>query len=236
MQVIQRTHQGLVRKDNQDALLVDGHVFGVADGMGGHRGGKTASTVTAGVLTSFLRGKPPTPDTLRLAVEAANRRVYAMAQDDESLSGMGTTLTMLWEDASSLLIAHVGDSRAYRLRDGVLKQMTDDHSMVAEMVRNHIITADMARNHPMRNIITRAVGIDATVYPDIFAHEKRVGDLWLLCSDGLYDMVADEEILATLTAHDDEAAAGKLLSLALEHGGADNVSFVLCRVTEVPQP
>ena len=234
MRVCQRTHQGLVRASNQDSLLVDKSVYGVADGMGGHNGGETASRVAVQVVKNALRGKKPEQHALEVSVEAANRRIYDMSRHDSSLSGMGTTLTFLWEDENELLIAHVGDSRAYLLRDGQLLQVTSDHSVVAELVRNGVITQEAARTHPYRNVITRAVGVDPTVEADMFTHDKQPGDLWLVCSDGLYTMVDDAHIKEALeTAKDDEAAADELLKLALDGGGKDNVSFVLCRITEV---
>ena len=160
MRVCQRTHQGLVRSSNQDCLLVDDRVYGVADGMGGHQGGETASRVAVQVLKNALRGKLPDRRALEVGVEAANRRVYDMARHDSSLSGMGTTVTLIWEDGKRVLVGHVGDSRAYRLRGGELMQITQDHSIVAELLRNNVITTEMARNHPYRNVITRAVGVD----------------------------------------------------------------------------
>lgn len=158
MRVCQRTHQGRVRSSNQDCLLVDGRVYGVADGMGGHQGGETASRVAVQVLKNALRGKLPDRRALEVGMEAANRRVYDMARHDSSLSGMGTTVTLLWEDGKRVLVGHVGDSRAYRLRGGELKQITQDHSIVAELLRNNVITAEMARNHPYRNVTTRRRG------------------------------------------------------------------------------
>ena len=135
MRVCQRTHQGRVRSSNQDCLLVDGCVYGVADGMGGHQGGETASRVAVQVLKNALRGKLPDRRALEVGMEAANRRVYDMARHDSSLSGMGTTVTLLWEDGKRVLVGHVGDSRAYRLRGGELKQITQDHSIVAVLLR-----------------------------------------------------------------------------------------------------
>ena len=212
---------------------MDASLYGVADGMGGHKGGETASRVAAQVVKNALSRKKPDEDALRVSVEAANRRVFDMAKHDAGLNGMGTTLTILWEDDERILIAHVGDSRAYRLRDGKLAQMTLDHSIVAELLRNNVITEEMAKTHPYRNVITRAVGIDPVVKTDIFTADKLPGDMWLVCSDGLYNMVGDDEIRQTLAEKDMEKASDKLLALALEHGGADNVSFVLCRVAEV---
>ena len=133
-----------------------------------------------------------------------------------------------------MLVGHVGDSRAYRLRGGELEQITQDHSIVAELLRNNVITAEMARNHPYRNVITRAVGVDPAVIPDVIDEDKQPGDVWLVCSDGLYNMVSDDVIRDTLMQSEtDDQAADCLLSLALENGGADNITFVICRVTEV---
>ena len=147
---------------------------------------------------------------------------------------MGTTVTLLWEDGERVLLAHVGDSRAYRLRDGVLTQITQDHSIVAELLRNNVITEEMARNHPYRNVITRAVGVDPVVTADVLLETKRQDDVWLICSDGLYNMVSDGQLESVLLeSESDEAAADRLLALALEAGGTDNISFILCRVTEV---
>ena len=133
-----------------------------------------------------------------------------------------------------VLVGHVGDSRAYRLRGGELEQITQDHSIVAELLRNNVITAEMARNHPYRNVITRAVGVDPVVTPDVIDEDKQPDDVWLVCSDGLYNMVSDDVIRDTLAGSEtDEQAADRLLSLALENGGTDNITFVICRVTEV---
>ena len=234
MRICHRTHQGLVRASNQDSLLVEERIYGVADGMGGHNGGETASRVAVQVLKNALRSKAPEPRALELGMEAANRRIFDMSRHDSALSGMGTTVTLLWENGNEVLVCHVGDSRAYLLRDGVLTQVTEDHSVVAELLRNGVITADMARTHPYRNVITRAVGVDPVVTADIFTHDLKENDLWLICSDGLYNMVPDETIAEILKeAKDEETAAEELLQLALEKGGTDNITFVIGRVTEV---
>lgn len=234
MRICHRTHQGLVRSSNQDSLLVDERIYGVADGMGGHKGGETASRVAVQVLKNALRGKSPEPRALEVGMEAANRRIFDMARHDSALSGMGTTVTLLWESDTDVQICHVGDSRAYLLRDGELTQVTQDHSVVAELLRNGVITADMARTHPYRNVITRAVGVDPMVTADIFSHDLKPNDVWLVCSDGLYNMVPDTAIAEILKeARDDESAAEELLQLALENGGTDNITFVIGRVTEV---
>lgn len=234
MRICHRTHQGLVRASNQDSLLVDEGVLGVADGMGGHNGGETASRVAVQVLKNALRGKKPEPRALEVGMEAANRRIFDMARHDSALSGMGTTATLLWENGNEALICHVGDSRAYLMRDGELKQITQDHSVVAELLRNGVITPEMARTHPYRNVITRAVGVDPMVEADIFTHDLKEGDVWLICSDGLYNMVPDDAIADILReSKEDDTAAEELMALALEAGGTDNITFVIGRVTEV---
>jgi protein phosphatase len=232
MRVCQNTHTGKVRANNQDSLLVAERIYGVADGMGGHKGGETASRVAVETVVAALSNKTPDEKNLRLAVDAANRRIFSMSAEDENLQGMGTTLTFLWEGEEQILIGHVGDSRAYRFREGKLEQLTLDHSMVAEMVRKNVITPEMAKTHPYRNIITRAVGIDPIVETDVLTADKHPGDRWLVCSDGLYNMVEDEEISRILTDMDDEKASARLMELALENGGTDNITFVICRIEE----
>ena len=204
--------------------------------MGGHNGGETASRMAVHVLTSALKGKSPQEHALKIALEAANRRIYEMGRQDPKLSGMGTTLTLLWEEENRMWIGHVGDSRAYLLRKKKLTRQTEDHSMVAELLKNKLITPQMAASHPYRNVITKALGIDPIVEPDVMAVEKKQGDVWLVCTDGLYNMVPDEQIALVLETLSLEKAADKLLELAIEHGGQDNVSFVLGRVTEVETP
>ena len=233
MRVCHRTHQGLVRANNQDNWLAQAPLYGVADGMGGHKGGETASRVALQVFQNAIGQKMPAANTIRMAVEAANRRVYDMSAHDDSLSGMGTTMSMIWRDDDRLLIAHVGDSRIYRLRAGQFQQITDDHSFVAELVRNNIITPEMAKNHPQRNIITRAVGVDPYVQVDVLEEDLLPGDIWLICSDGLHGMVEDEEIKTILSEMELEEAAERLMSRALENGGIDNITFVLLSDTEV---
>ena len=232
MRVYSKTHQGLVRTSNQDTLLLTPDAYGVADGMGGHKGGETASRVAAQVLKVALQGKEPEEQALKIGIEAANRRIYDMGMRDSELSGMGTTLTLLWEGKQKVWIAHVGDSRAYLYRNGQLTRQTEDHSMVAELIKNKAITPEAAANHPYRHVITRALGSEPVVLPDVFCVEKNPGDIWLACSDGLHNMLSDEEIAEVLAALEGEKAAEKLLEMALEHGGNDNISFVLGIVVE----
>ncbi|MBR4359609.1 MAG: Stp1/IreP family PP2C-type Ser/Thr phosphatase [Clostridia bacterium] len=234
MIVTARTHIGNVRASNQDALLVlEGPcgLFGVADGMGGHQAGDVASRMAVEELTATLGGKKPSEKLLRQAIQEANRRIFDAQMQDEALSGMGTTLTMIWEDKKRVLLGHVGDSRAYCLRDGVLKQVSQDHSLVAQMVRDGLLTQEEAARHPYRNIITRALGTDETVEADILELDKRSGDLYLICSDGLTEYVSDPALQEILSGASMEEAADTLLRLALDGGGRDNVSLVLAEVT-----
>ena len=233
MLIYAKTHKGLVRPTNQDSLLVSHNLYGVADGMGGHRGGETASRIAVQVVCNVLQGKTPEENSLRISIDAANRRIFDMQRHELALSGMGTTLTMLWESRSEVLLGHVGDSRAYLFRSGVLTQRTEDHSVVGELLRNHVITPEMAKTHPYRSVITRALGTDPQVEADLIRVEKKLDDLWLLCSDGLYNMVEDAQITETLATLEGERAADRLLELALENGAHDNVSLILGRVTEV---
>ena len=226
---VSRTHIGKVRRSNQDALIesaADG-LWGVADGMGGHNGGETASAGARDGVLELLAGKKPEQSALRTAIGAVNRRLYLRQLEDESLSGMGTTLTLLWFSGDAVHIGHVGDSRAYRLRDGKLAQITDDHSVVAELVRSGVLTPEQAASHPMRNVITRAVGTEEGVEIDLLCEERRAGDVWLVCSDGLYGMVGDDAITGALTSLPIDQAADRLLAAALEAGGRDNISLVI---------
>ena len=233
MNICHRTHIGLKRPTNQDSLLIEEHLFAVADGMGGHKGGETASRMTVDILSRMLREKEPDEALLRQAIDAANRRVRETGKDDSNLTGMGTTMTLLWENPERVIVAQIGDSRAYLLRNGELRQITEDHSVVAELVRKHLITPKMALESPYRNVITRAVGTDASVDADFFEEKPLPGDLWLLCSDGLTNMVTDELLQKVLTeSESDETAADELLRLALENGGTDNITFLLARVPE----
>lgn len=227
--VVTRTDIGKMRKTNQDALIESPAdcLWGVADGMGGHNGGETASSGARDGLLEQLSGKEPEQGALRTAIGAVNRRLFLQQKEDEKLSGMGTTLTVLWLSESCVYIGHVGDSRAYRLRDGEFKQITDDHSVVAELLRSGMLTPEQAATHPMRNVITRAVGTEDGIEIDLLCEERRKGDVWLVCSDGLYGMVGDEKITDILKAHKPEKAADLLVAAALEGGGRDNISLVI---------
>lgn len=235
MIVAARTHAGWVRPNNQDTLLLTGRLYGVADGMGGHNGGEVASNGAAAVIGDMLSGLEPNEKRLESGIQAANRRLYEQQAQDAALSGMGTTVTVLWEGTEEVFVGHVGDSRAYLLRDGVFTQVTQDHSVVAEMMRQGILTKEKAKKHPYRNVITRAVGTSSGIEVDVIRKEKKPGDVWLICSDGLYGMVEESDIENALKTLSLEDAAEQLLKLALDNGGRDNVSLVLLKVTEVAQ-
>lgn len=224
-----RTDVGCVRALNEDAAYAGENLFVVCDGMGGHNAGEVASAMTVSALTQVLCAEDVTPGirALRRAVEDANAGVLQAASADESRRGMGTTLSALWVDDESALLAQVGDSRIYLLRGGMLRQCTHDHSMVAELVRQGRLTPEEARVHPQRNLITRAIGTGRRVEVDFFEEPRHAGDRWLLCSDGLSNIVEDEEIAAVLSKFEGEKAADELLHLAISRGAPDNVTLIV---------
>ncbi len=222
-----RTDVGRLRKNNQDAVILGNGLAGVADGMGGHKGGEIASAGLRDGLLRETRERKPDLETLREAVRTVNRELWEQQEKDISLTGMGTTLTIAWPTEKEMIIGQVGDSRAYLLRDGEMKQVTEDHSMVADMVRKGVLTEEQAACHPMRNYITRAVGTEENVEMDITLHDRKQGDRWLICSDGLYGMVPRAELKLVMEEENLEFAADRLLQAALEGGGKDNVSIVL---------
>ena len=232
MQCAVRSDVGRVRAVNEDATLAMpvGGVYAVADGMGGHNAGDVASRLAMESLRNRLRNRQPGTQALQTAVQETNLVLTRRAQDDEACQGMGTTLTLLWAKGASALLAHVGDSRAYLYRAGVLTQLTQDHSMVAELQRQGVLTAQEARRHPYRNVITRALGTAGYVEADILSLDLLPGDCVLLCSDGLTGMVDDERLCALLAREPLlEVAADALLEAALTAGGRDNVSLLLLR-------
>lgn len=223
-----RSDIGKIRRTNQDAVILGNGLAGIADGMGGHQGGEIASSgLRDGLIRETELPAEPSEEKLQEMIRKINRELWEQAEQDEKLSGMGTTLTLLWPNCREMLIAQVGDSRAYLLRDGVLQQMTEDHSMVADMVRRGILSEEQAACHPMRNYITRAVGTDETVDADITRVERRKGDRWLICSDGLHALVSRDDLCRMLSRDNIEEAANEMLETALGNGGRDNISLVL---------
>ncbi len=226
------TDIGKARKLNEDFYYLpeaSERFAAVADGMGGHAAGEVASLLAISSLASCLRRSQAGGDSrMRAAFEAANESVYFEAAKDISRDGMGTTLTAIWINGNVCCLGHVGDSRAYRLRDGKLEQMSQDHSYVEELVRSGVITREQARTHPKRNLITRCIGVFKEIDPQILRLDWKEADVWLLCSDGLVNYVSDSEIEAQLL-RDDIKLNEKLVALkdlALERGGADNVTLV----------
>ena len=235
LQAFSMTDVGKMRKSNQDALVVsdDMLLYGVADGMGGHNGGETASAGARDGLIAALEGKEPSLDALRDAITQVNADLFQQQLADESLSGMGTTLSVIWMSEHFVYLGHVGDSRVYRFREGKLEQMTDDHSLVGELVRAGYLTPEEAENHPQKNVILRAVGTEEGIDIDLAVEERQPGDLWLVCSDGLHGMVKDSAMEAILSVNTAEAAVKLLMDAALAAGGRDNVSVVLVQDGEV---
>ena len=231
-----RTDIGRVRSQNEDAAWADDArgLYAVADGMGGHLAGEVASRMAIDAVQRMARahGRADTL-ALREMMRRANDEIARHAQQHPECAGMGTTLSVLWRGGRYMYIAHVGDSRIYRLRGGTLEQITQDHSLVEELVRARIITREQARTHPRRNIITRALGTQGDNAPDLLAADTQPGDLWLLCTDGLSGMLTDETIEAEMRRNVPlDAMADSLLSQALEAGGRDNVTLILCREGE----
>ncbi len=246
MEVTTRTDIGKVRPNNEDSLLVcPPRLFAIADGMGGYNAGEVASKEALEELKAYqgsfpaLRGEA-LDSRLHEMMRAANRRIYAMSLKEKDYEGMGTTLTGVYltdpaADAASSAIgeAHIfniGDSRLYLLRQGRLEQVTRDHSFVEELVDKGEISREEALTHPRRNMLTRGVGVEKEVAGDVFTRELEQDDLLLICSDGLSDMVRDEEMEAILLAHPLEEAADRLMEEALERGGKDNITFILVRI------
>jgi protein phosphatase len=221
---------GRERKGNEDSFLVRPPLFVVADGMGGAEAGEVASQTAVEVLEEAAAAGE-LPDRLGGAVEAANARVHDMATEDPSRAGMGCTLTASFAAGGRLTIAHVGDSRLYRVRDGQLEQLTDDHSLVGGLVRLGQLTPAEAEQHPQRSVILRAVGVEPTVDVDVLHHELEPDDVYLACSDGLTSMVRDEVIAETIGMASPLAEAAEMLvDLANASGGRDNITVVLFRI------
>jgi serine/threonine protein phosphatase PrpC len=216
---------GRVREKNDDSILIDPPLYIVADGMGGHRGGDVASQLALATIEQLAsEGRGTLPDHVR----GANRAVWDRSVEDERLSGMGTTLTAAQIDGASALIAHVGDSRAYLLREGKLRQLTTDHTLVERMVRSGEITEAEADVHPHKNVLTRSLGTDEEVEVDEDTVALLDGDRLLLCSDGLTGMVTEDQIQAILeNSEQPQQAADRLVKAANRAGGIDNISVVV---------
>lgn len=228
----------MVRSDNQDTFLTliddaqEQALLIVCDGMGGAKAGNIASTIAAHTFADRLKAlsREGVPDirAVRTAVDSANAAVFEQSISDPDLEGMGTTLVAAAVEHKRTVLVNIGDSRAYRIRGEEITQLTRDHSYVQELFRQGKLTAEEVRCHPNRNLITRAVGVDEFVQADIFEGELAPTDLLLLCSDGLTGMVEDDEIVITVnTSHSLEEAVDRLIALACDHGGSDNITVIL---------
>jgi serine/threonine protein phosphatase PrpC len=229
------TDTGRRRMRNEDAFVFEPPLFAIADGMGGARAGEVAAGIAAAALKE---GRRTVIDetSLEAVIDEANRRVWQRSVADPGTSGMGTTVTVALVDAvqDRVVFGQVGDSRAYRLRGDELEQVTTDHSLVAELVRSGVLTPEEAERHPQRSAITRAVGTESAIEADVIAVPAEPGDLFLLCSDGLTDMLGAADIAATILAADrDPVAAGTaLVAAANAEGGEDNITVVLFELVE----
>ncbi len=245
LEVASLSHIGRVRQRNEDALghfeppekavrEGKGSMFVVADGMGGHRGGEIASKLAVDtILSSFYASKDDdTLPSLQQAFSDANKVIIEKSHEDVSLFGMGTTCTAMVIKKDTAYFAHVGDSRAYVLRDGELEQLTEDHSLVGEMVRSGILSEEDARHHPRRNVITRSLGTHEETPADTPASPMRLaaGDVFLLCSDGLTSLVDPGEIKAILASNPPRKTCDELVDLANEKGGKDNITVQVIRI------
>lgn len=225
-----RTDVGYVRDHNEDSLIIIPPLFAVADGMGGHEAGEIASEITVNTLAELVPSHLDA-EGLTAAVEAANYNVIKAPRQGIGRDGMGTTLTAAMLEGERLLIAQVGDSRAYLLHKGNLQQITRDHSLMADLIEAGQLTPEEARYHPNRSVITRAIGSDIHMRPDIYELNVCAGDRLLICSDGLSSMVSDQEIASIMRSHSNpQHCADELVSAALENGGADNVTVIVADV------
>jgi serine/threonine protein phosphatase PrpC len=222
---------GRRRRRNEDSYVVQPPLFAVADGMGGAQAGEVASKLAAAAVKDGARD-------VEGLIQEANRRVHQRSLEDPKASGMGTTLTVASVEDRTVLIGHVGDSRAYLVRDGALEQLTEDHSLVGELMRSGKLSAEEAEQHPQRSMITRALGTDPDVDVDVFPIEPRPGDLFLLCSDGLTTMVGDGEILRLVEEKrsDLQALVKALIKAANKGGGEDNITVIAFEIAQADEP
>ncbi|WP_026893907.1 Stp1/IreP family PP2C-type Ser/Thr phosphatase [Clostridiisalibacter paucivorans] len=243
MNVAVKTDVGLIREINQDAYLWCSEpniaLFAVADGMGGHNAGEIASSLAINTINDIIyrdKNKLENGDSniFRLIyniLNKANNVILSKSEKENDLSGMGTTITLAYIYDDNIYIGHIGDSRAYLFRNNKLIQITEDHSLVAQLVKNGTISEEEAANHPQKNIITRALGTDYIIKPDIFKRDIENGDIIMLCTDGLTNMLKDEDISEILTKEENlDVACDTLINKANNVGGTDNTTVMLIKV------
>ncbi len=223
-----KTDTGRRRRRNEDAFVLAPPLFAVADGMGGAQAGEVASKLAAAALEDTDPGRLTGPERVASLIQEANRRVHERSSVDPATSGMGTTMTVALVEDDGVVIGHVGDSRAYLVRGREMEQITEDHSLVNELLKTGKLSPEEAEAHPQRSVITRAVGTDPDVDVDSFIVDTQDGDVFLICSDGLTDMVDDEHILATVERYrgDLESLTKQLVAAANHGGGEDNITVV----------
>jgi serine/threonine protein phosphatase PrpC len=256
LEIVALTHSGMVRAHNEDSVAADAAcgLVVLADGMGGYNAGEVASGIAVSVTMTetaqpLKNASPIARDEesgeelavvlLGRSIQKANASIYQAAQSDAQYAGMGTTIVSALFYDNRVVVAHVGDSRLYRLRDETLEAITRDHSLLQEQIDCGMISVENARHSQNKNLVTRAVGIDAELIPEIHVHDVAVGDIYLLCSDGLNDMVEDDDIQSILYAMQGNLAlaAEQLIQTANDNGGRDNVSVILVKVKqEFAQP
>jgi protein phosphatase len=233
-EAVARTDTGRQRRGNEDSSFARAPLFVVADGMGGAQAGEVASQLAVDVFGEGLPAEGSAEERLATRVREANRRIHELSRSEAEHAGMGTTLTAALLEDAALAVAHVGDSRAYLFRDGVLQRLTRDHSLVGELVEQGKLTEEQAEEHPQRSIITRALGPEPEVQVDTWSYPVQPGDVLLLCSDGLTSMIGEAVITRILAeAPGLGSAADELIDAANEAGGRDNITAVLFRVEEV---
>ena len=225
---------GRKRRRNEDSYVVAPPLFAVADGMGGAQAGEIASKLAAAALEDTDLGTLSGEERVTSLIQEANRRVYERSNADPNASGMGTTITVALVEDAGVTIGHVGDSRAYRYREGSIEQITEDHSLVNELMKSGKLSPQEAETHPQRSVITRALGTDPDVDVDSFHVEAQTGDVFLLCSDGLTTMVDDDSILGVLEQHHDDLdrATKSLVSAANRGGGEDNITVIAFAISD----
>jgi serine/threonine protein phosphatase PrpC len=231
----ERTDTGRARRENEDSFYARSPMFAVADGMGGAQAGEVASRIAVEVLQEGLPERGGSvEERLRDLVEEANTRINALSRADDQRAGMGTTMTLAYVGEREISVAHVGDSRLYRLRDGVFERLTDDHTLVEELVRQGKLTPQEADHHPQRSIITRALGPEAAVEADSHTWPARDGDVYLICSDGLTSMISEAQVGDLVGRAQSLPEAGRaLIDAANAAGGRDNITVILFRLEDV---
>ncbi len=246
------TDVGVKRTNNEDNYLINDelNLFVVCDGMGGHVGGEFASAIAVNTVEEVLTSHEFRPEELaveeddgpveiareklRYAIRLAGKRIFEKATEEPEYKGMGTTCLALLIDGGNAYIAHVGDSRGYCVRDGRIEQLTEDHSLVNEKIKAGLLTPEEAKNHKLKNIITRSLGYMEDVEIDIGVRAVRRGDRYILCSDGLSNLVEASEMGEAALDHGPQEGARRLIELACSRGGDDNITVVVVRVDEVP--